>query len=100
MNQDKIIKLKDLVIQIFDLFIESPKKKTWKSMEDYWKSKEWKSLRNRVKKRSGNICEYCKTYSMYAVHHKTYERLYNEELSDLVGLCRDCHEKMHEVEDG
>lgn len=29
------------------------------------------------------------------VHHKTYDNVGREPLSDLVSLCRECHEKKH-----
>jgi hypothetical protein len=55
--------------------------------EDYLKSKEWKAKRKAVKERCQNICERCHKYSVDGVHHLTYERLYNERLEDLQGLC-------------
>ena len=30
------------------------------------------------------------------LHHRTYKRLGNEKLSDLVTVCRKCHEMIHE----
>ena len=32
---------------------------------------------------------------MVDTHHKTYARLFREDLSDLLGLCRQCHEAAH-----
>ena len=29
------------------------------------------------------------------VHHETYKRIYNEQLSDLTALCGNCHEAAH-----
>gem|GEM_PF-4331542 len=33
------------------------------------------------------------------LHHKTYERIGNEKIRDLVCLCQQCHHKLHEKED-
>jgi 5-methylcytosine-specific restriction endonuclease McrA len=33
------------------------------------------------------------------VHHLTYERLGEERLTDLVALCRSCHEREHAYKD-
>ena len=40
-------------------------------------------------------CSSCHTNSILHVHHKTYDHLYNEKLTDLQLLCEDCHAKVH-----
>lgn len=57
----------------------------------YLASREWALLKEQVKERSENKCERCKLGSHDVTHHKTYERIGHEEISDLVGLCEDCH---------
>lgn len=47
--------------------------------------------RREVKQRAMGMCERCHENRMDHVHHLTYERLYNELLEDLQGLCADCH---------
>jgi hypothetical protein len=62
---------------------------------EYLSSREWKAKRKAVKERCSNICERCHRYLVDDVHHLTYERVYNESLEDLQGLCTGCHEFLH-----
>jgi len=43
------------------------------------------------------ICEFCHSDSKFNFHHKTYERLGNERDTDLVILCDNCHERVHDL---
>ena len=44
----------------------------------------------------GNRCERCKdTGKRLDVHHITYARIFNEEPSDLMLVCRKCHQQIH-----
>lgn len=75
----------------------------WKEIEGdskekyglYLCSREWGALREAVHERASGICERCKKHPIYAVHHLTYIRKYNEEPEDLQGLCDDCHKYTH-----
>lgn len=60
--------------------------------QEYLASREWAVKREAVRKRSGNKCERCYTNPQQAVHHKTYERVGNERLEDLIAICHPCHE--------
>lgn len=62
---------------------------------EYLGSLEWNAKRRAVKERCSNICERCHRYLVDDVHHLTYERIYNERLEDLQGLCAGCHEFLH-----
>jgi len=67
--------------------------------QDYLKSEKWYAIRLKVLTRDDYTCQHChfKVTSYTAnVHHKTYARLGDEELSDLITLCIPCHEKEHE----
>lgn len=75
---------------------------SWKDMPDgrekyqaYLCSREWSEIRERVRKRSGGICERCVTNRMDHVHHLTYERKYAERLDDLQAQCKPCHDFTH-----
>jgi 5-methylcytosine-specific restriction endonuclease McrA len=57
----------------------------------YLASREWALLKEQVKQRSKGKCERCKASPHDATHHLTYERIGNEKLEDLVGVCEDCH---------
>lgn len=58
----------------------------------YLASREWAQKREEVRLRSGNRCEHCFNAPQQAVHHLTYERIGNENLSDLMAICNPCHE--------
>src|SRR5688500_14345435 len=64
---------------------------------NYLQSSEWKQTCKVVRCRANGACERCgdEYAESYNVHHLTYERLYNELLSDLQYLCRPCHEFIH-----
>ena len=69
-----------------------PKPKTRKSeYHEYLASREWAILKNKVRNRSGGICERCGTGEHDHTHHLTYERAGHELLTDLIGVCMDCH---------
>ena len=61
----------------------------------YRKSPAWEALREKVFERCDNKCELCEKSQATEVHHLTYERIGKEELSDLLGVCRPCHELIH-----
>jgi hypothetical protein len=59
--------------------------------QKYLASREWSVLKERIRERSGGICERFKWGKHDVTHHLTYERVGHEKLSDLLGLCEDCH---------
>ncbi len=61
----------------------------------YLCGREWGLKKEAVRARCGGICERCKHFPMYCVHHLTYVRKYNERLEDLQALCEGCHEFIH-----
>lgn len=65
----------------------------------YLSTKEWADKRDAVLARCGHTCEGCRAAKATQVHHLTYRHIYNEMLFELVGLCRSCHEKIHELDD-
>jgi 5-methylcytosine-specific restriction endonuclease McrA len=68
----------------------------WKTKYNkYMRSPAWYDKRKLVIERCGNVCEMCKKAEVKHVHHLTYERLFNESLADLQGLCVPCHQKCH-----
>lgn len=64
---------------------------------EYIQSDQWQLKRlTRIKKDGGKRkCFMCQTYGPTDIHHKTYERLGAEHMSDLVQLCRNCHDIVH-----
>ena len=63
--------------------------------ELYFTTRQWYVLRRSVIDRCNNICERCGKQKVVDIHHVTYKNLGLEKLSDLVGLCRECHEEKH-----
>lgn len=63
----------------------------------YLKSSQWQTLRKKVLKRDAYTCQSCQTSGIpLEVHHITYIRLGNENISDLVSVCRYCHQAIHD----
>ena len=67
----------------------------------YLNGKKWRAKRLQVAKRAKFTCEKCLKVVKkgFHIHHLTYKRFGNEKLSDLVFLCKDCHEELHKCED-
>lgn len=64
--------------------------------EDYQTSDAWKEKSAEVLSRDGQTCV-CGDYAILA-HHKTYDNIGREPLSDLVALCKNCHDAYHNKE--
>ena len=70
---------------------------------EYIKTEAWRKKRQRVFRRDRFQCVYCGCsknlevqHVTLEVHHITYKRLGAEDISDLVTLCNDCHQLIHE----
>jgi len=71
------------------------------SYQQYLKGEHWQDVRRRYwksKLHNGGcyVCE--RTNVQLQLHHKTYKRVGNERLNDLLLLCGDCHKAAHELE--
>lgn len=64
---------------------------------EYLLSDEWKAKRKQKLIQGGGKCEVCGTQKRLQIHHLTYERIFREELSDLMILCRKHHEAVEEL---
>ena len=62
--------------------------------EKYKKSPAWHRKRDSVKERDKSLC-ICGAQATH-MHHKTYDNIGKEPLSDLVMLCKECHESIHQ----
>ena len=60
----------------------------------YLKSKEWRTKKMEALFLARYKCRDCGA-DYEEVHHLTYARVGYERMSDLVVLCRRCHEKRH-----
>jgi 5-methylcytosine-specific restriction endonuclease McrA len=76
---------------------------TLENYSEYLHSNHWKLLKVRYRKsklfKSG-ACSICGSYKRINIHHKSYIRIGNERLSDLMVLCQDCHHKLHKAYNG
>lgn len=67
-----------------------------KTKRSYLASIKWNTIRLQVLKRDNYTCRKCNATDIpLEVHHITYERFENEQLSDLVSVCRECHQSIH-----
>jgi hypothetical protein len=71
----------------------------WHRYNAYLQTPEWFARRQKVMKRARGICEGCAERPATQVHHLTYRRVTQEMLFDLVALCHQCHEAIHDEED-
>lgn len=63
----------------------------------YIESPRWQILRKQVLKRDQYTCQGCGINGVpLEVHHITYINYEFEQLSDLVSVCRDCHQAIHD----
>jgi hypothetical protein len=63
---------------------------------EYLKTDEWKAQRRSALVFARNRCQVCNGRKRLEVHHRTYERLGNEDPSDLTVLCSTCHKLFHD----
>jgi 5-methylcytosine-specific restriction endonuclease McrA len=68
----------------------------WAQYSAYLQSDAWQQLRPRVFDRAGGICEGCGQATATQVHHLTYKHVTNEFLWELVAICDNCHERVHD----
>lgn len=63
---------------------------------EYLISKKWWAYKRAIYFLYEEECFICMSKKNLIVHHKTYDRLYNEDLDDLVLVCGECHSKIHD----
>ena len=68
--------------------------------DQYLQSEWWRKIRKEALDHADNHCMICASTEKLDVHHNTYERLGCEKLSDVIVLCRSCHELYHSKVDG
>lgn len=66
----------------------------------YLENQHWQDFRKLVLQKQRNEdghnhCQSCSGRTRLQVHHRTYERLGREVPSDVVVLCKPCHDKLH-----
>jgi hypothetical protein len=71
----------------------SPKAETKYQREyaSYLQSQRWRTLSRAVRIRARGKCEICLRANGEECAHLTYERIFNERMTDLLWVCRRCH---------
>lgn len=62
---------------------------------EYLQSNYWKVKRRLALGRSKFRCQLCNSDKKLNVHHRSYDDLGEEDIRDLITLCKECHEKFH-----
>ncbi len=71
----------------------------FQSMQEYWSSELWRKTKKRYRRSDyPQRCLICGS-SDFDLHHRSYARLGEEKLFDLVPLCRWHHDQIHELLD-
>jgi hypothetical protein len=67
--------------------------KTYVNYYEYIHSAEWRKKSDSANRRAGYRCQICNSSDkILDAHHRTYERLGQEQPDDVTVLCRDCHQ--------
>lgn len=61
----------------------------------YLETDHWQSVRAKALRRAGRRCQVCGARGRLDCHHNTYARRGCERTSDVVVLCRVCHDLFH-----
>ncbi len=65
----------------------------------YLQSDAWRQKREFMLQRAGYRCQVCNKKGRLELHHRTYERLGEERMEDLLVLCSSCHGLFHGHQD-
>jgi 5-methylcytosine-specific restriction endonuclease McrA len=88
--------LSELLASLLTKRIRTRMSKRWRpDYHAYIRSFRWKRKADHIRHKDGYRCRDC-DQGGWEVHHLTYDRLGFELDSDLVTLCRSCHEARHE----
>ena len=94
-NHPWSINFQKLIDEVLEMWIEMPVI----DYKAYLTSDEWKEKAHNAKECAGWRCQLCNRFGYKGkglhAHHRTYERLTNEEPGDITVLCASCHAKYH-----
>lgn len=74
---------------------DEPTRKQWYH-EQYLQSDWWKKTREERLRMDGYRCSWCGSEKDLNVHHYSYDYLGCEDAKELITLCEDCHDRLHE----
>lgn len=72
---------------------------TVETYSEYLKTKHWNNIKQQMYKKYRYHCCVCGWSHGIQIHHKTYERVGNESLDDLIYICKACHKLYHDNPD-
>jgi hypothetical protein len=73
----------------------TPAKTTWQGeYQRYLQSPRWRALALAVRMRAKGKCEICYRANGQECAHLTYDRMFNERMTDLLWLCPRCHREL------
>ena len=64
--------------------------------KEHMQSEYWKNLKQKRWEIAGGVCERCKQFPCTDLHHLHYQNLLEEDISEVVYLCRACHQHIHD----
>lgn len=67
------------------------------SLEEYYNSQQWKDFRQKYYAEKPKACSVCGSDVNVQLHHRTYSTLGNESFDDVVPLCGNHHQLVHET---
>jgi len=67
---------------------------------EYIHSEIWRARASEMIRKGGYRCQQCGNIGKLEVHHNAYNRLGAELDSDLLVVCKKCHEKIHKIKGG
>lgn len=83
-------------LRVFEMIDKGWKFAGYDSYGEYLRSPHWKWVRKDAIDRAGGLCMLCNTADGgLHVHHRTYERLGNENAMDIIVLCAKHHAQFH-----
>ena len=65
--------------------------------DEYLQTDHWLNFSHYIKDFWGWRCALCNGTDRIIVHHRNYDHLWHEEVTDVVALCTPCHEKHHDI---
>src|SRR2546430_16166607 len=60
----------------------------------YLQSQRWRTLARAVRMRAKGKCEICQRANGEECAHLTYDRIFNELMTDLLWVCKKCHREL------
>lgn len=70
----------------------------WSEYSAYLESGDWQERRRMVLERDNYVCQACRKARATHAHHLSYDHIGAEPLFELVAICRDCHERLTEMD--